>query len=393
VTAAEPKVFISYRRRDSAGHAGRVYDAMASQFQDHNVFMDVDMAPGVDFVERITQAVSACHVLLVVMGPRWASLVDAEGDVRIAEREDFVRLEVETALRRPDVTVIPVLVSGAQMPAPDTLPEGLRALTRRNAIELSDIRWRHDVQRLQKRLQELIGATTGIHDAPAPALPPTERLEALEGDHPQERARPWYQVLLEGLLVAVATGLVARAIKEAVRTTPDGEDLSRILDIVVWRAETWALVGAALAIWLTLMRGEPRDAVRRGIVGLLLGALAGALGGAAYAVPTILLDETLEQRHLLAEASYAVTGGVMGALVGGLWLPRRVGVGLAAGVVAGFLQHVLWINQELDGPMKAAAFESFTILGAVLAALLAVDALGASRSRPSGPRATTARFG
>jgi hypothetical protein len=398
VTASDPKVFISYRRRDAAGHAGRLYDAMAAQFQDHNVFMDVDMAPGVDFVEQITQAVGACHVLVVVMGPRWANILDEEGHVRIAEREDFVRLEVETALRRADVTVIPVLVAGAQMPEPDTLPQGLRPLARRNAIELSDTRWRHDVQRLQGRLKELLAAATGVHEVPVPPPPPPteplEALEALDRDERVERTRPWFQVLLEGVLIAVAAGLVARAINQAVRTAPDDEKLARILDVVVWRAETWAVVGAALAVWLTLMRGEPRDAVRRAIVGLLVGGLAGALGGATYAVPRFLLDDlTDEQIHLISDTSYAVTGGLLGAMVGWLWLPRRAGAGLAAGVAAGFLQHALWINQEWSGRMASVAFECFTILGVVLGALLALDALGVGRSRPAGPRPTTAGFG
>ena len=145
----EPKVFISYRRQETSAYAGRLYDSMAAAFGDANVFMDVDLAPGIDFVDRITNAVSACHVLIVVMGPRWATVTDEDGGVRIADAEDFVRLEVGTALRRSDVTVIPVLVSGARMPDGDDLPSDLRPLTRRNALELSDGRWRDDVRRLR----------------------------------------------------------------------------------------------------------------------------------------------------------------------------------------------------------------------------------------------------
>ena len=63
----EPKVFISYRREETAAYAGRLYDSMAATFGDRNVFMDVDLAPGIDFVDRITNAVSACHVLIVVL--------------------------------------------------------------------------------------------------------------------------------------------------------------------------------------------------------------------------------------------------------------------------------------------------------------------------------------
>jgi len=151
-----PTVFVSYRREDSAGHAGRLYDALVARFGERSVFMDVELAPGIDFVDRITEAVGACDVLVVVIGPRWAAAPS-----RLDDPSDFVRLEVETALRRPDVRVVPALVAGAQMPAPEALPESLRALTRRNAIELSDARWRFDTGRLAD-------AVEGTSSVPAP---------------------------------------------------------------------------------------------------------------------------------------------------------------------------------------------------------------------------------
>ena len=161
-----PKLFITYRREDTSAHAGRLYDAMVARFGEENVFMDVDMAPGVDFVERITEAVGACQVLLVVMGPTWATAEDEQGRARLADPEDFVRLEVETALRRDDVTPIPVLVSGARMPNREELPSELRPITRRNALELGDQRWRYDVGRLMSTLDELLAGSPGV-----PALP------------------------------------------------------------------------------------------------------------------------------------------------------------------------------------------------------------------------------
>jgi hypothetical protein len=163
----EPKVFITYRREETAAYAGRLYDAMVSRFGEGNVFMDVDMAPGVDFVERITEAVAASHVLIVVMGPTWATVRDMHGKARIADPEDFVRLEVETALRHPHVTPIPVLVSGASMPKRQDLPPELQAITRRNALELSDQRWRYDVGRLINTLDELL-AGVAVVSGPSP---------------------------------------------------------------------------------------------------------------------------------------------------------------------------------------------------------------------------------
>jgi DNA-binding beta-propeller fold protein YncE len=174
-----PKVFISYRREETSAHAGRVHDAMVERFGEESVFMDIELEPGVDFVERITQAVAACHVLLVVMGPKWATLSNGDSRARLADPQDFVRLEVETALRRDDVRVIPLLVAGAAMPDADDLPDGLRPLTRRQALDLSDVRWRYDIGRLIVALEELLdtspappGAGHPEPIAPHPGPPP-----------------------------------------------------------------------------------------------------------------------------------------------------------------------------------------------------------------------------
>jgi TIR domain len=164
-----PKLFICYRREETAAHAGRLYDAFATHFGASNVFMDIELEPGIDFVELITQVVGACHVLLVMVGPRWATLSNREDQARITDEKDFVRLELETALRRPDVRVIPLLVGGARMPDADDLPEAVRALTRRNAVELSDLRWRYDVGRLVSTLEDLL-ATAAV-PLPAPSEP------------------------------------------------------------------------------------------------------------------------------------------------------------------------------------------------------------------------------
>jgi hypothetical protein len=170
-TASTPaqRVFISYRRQDSAPYAGRLYDSMVARFGERNVFMDLDMPPGVDFVERISEAVSHCQVLIEIIGPTWATVKNDEGKVRLADPEDFVRLELGIALRRPEVTVIPVLVSGAQMPDRGDLPPDLVALARRNALELSDRRWRYDVGQLISTLDDLLAETTAVHAAPSTA--------------------------------------------------------------------------------------------------------------------------------------------------------------------------------------------------------------------------------
>jgi YVTN family beta-propeller protein len=191
MNAGVPKLFICYRREETAAHAGRLYDALVAQFGEPNVFMDIELEPGIDFVDRITEVVGSCHVLLVILGPKWATLSDGADHARIADEEDFVRLEVETALRRSDVRVIPLLVGGARMPHSDELPEPVRGLARRNAFELSDLRWRYDVGRLVDALAGLLSDT----QAPLPEA----------GDRAEGSRRPAGQGETAGTVVAEPT--------------------------------------------------------------------------------------------------------------------------------------------------------------------------------------------
>lgn len=142
------KIFISYRREDAIGHAGRLYDRLVKQFGESNVFIDVDNIPaGSDFAQVIRAAVSSCRVLLVIISRGWLSSKDQANGRRLDNEKDFVRLEIEAALSR-GITIIPVLVQGAQMPQARDLPLSLAALAERQAIELSDSRWPYDLGRL-----------------------------------------------------------------------------------------------------------------------------------------------------------------------------------------------------------------------------------------------------
>jgi hypothetical protein len=119
--------------------------------------MDLDIEPGVDFVEQINDAVGSCRLLIALIGPRWTSIEDARGRRRLDDSADFIRVEVEAALRRPEVRVVPVLAQGARMPATEELPPPLADLARRNALELSDARWSYDVGRLASTVQQVLG--------------------------------------------------------------------------------------------------------------------------------------------------------------------------------------------------------------------------------------------
>jgi hypothetical protein len=155
-------VFINYRREDSAGHAGRLYDALSKHFGPEHVFMDIDtIDPGDDFAEVVEHRIASCDVLIALIGRRWLTTEDREGRRRLDRPEDWVRLELEKALERGDRRVIPALVEGAEMPTSDQLPDSLRKLSYRNAFELSDGRWHSDVQRLIDRLEALRGRRPG----------------------------------------------------------------------------------------------------------------------------------------------------------------------------------------------------------------------------------------
>ncbi len=145
-----PKIFISYRRNDSATSAGRIYDRLEGHFGQGQVFMDVDtIRPGLDFVEVVQEAVGACDALIAVIGREWLGASDESGRRRLENPEDLVRLEIATALER-EIRVIPVLVQGARMPVATDLPKGLEALARRNSVEVSDNRFRTEIDQLIK---------------------------------------------------------------------------------------------------------------------------------------------------------------------------------------------------------------------------------------------------
>ncbi|HEV3470998.1 MAG TPA: SUMF1/EgtB/PvdO family nonheme iron enzyme [Pyrinomonadaceae bacterium] len=155
-----PRIFISYRRDDCAGHAGRLFDRLAVYFGDEQIFMDLEqLEPGVDFLEVIEEAIGSCEILIALIGRGWLTSRDDSGR-RLDNPNDFVRLEIAAAFAR-GVRVIPVLVQGAQMPRPQDLPEDLSPLSRRHALELSDLRWRHDVDRLIRTIEKAFAARGG----------------------------------------------------------------------------------------------------------------------------------------------------------------------------------------------------------------------------------------
>jgi hypothetical protein len=169
------KVFINYRRDDTAPYAGRLYDRLTAHFGEDQVFIDIDqIEPGEDFVEAINRKVSVCDIAIVAIGPNWLRATDASGKRRLDDEEDFVRMEIVAALQR-QIRVIPVLVGGARMPGRQDLPEALAPLSRRNAIELSETRFHSDVNRLIEAIEKSFAvAEKRVELSATPATPPPE---------------------------------------------------------------------------------------------------------------------------------------------------------------------------------------------------------------------------
>jgi hypothetical protein len=152
-------IFISYRRQDAAGYAGRLHERLASHFGRERVFMDVEgIEPGVDFVEELERAVASCEVLIVIIGNGWLA-TDKAGKRRLDDPRDFVHIETAAALAR-HIRVVPVLVDGAVMPREEELPANLKKLARRQAVELSNKHWDATTAELIRTLERILDGDT-----------------------------------------------------------------------------------------------------------------------------------------------------------------------------------------------------------------------------------------
>jgi hypothetical protein len=150
------RIFINYRRDDTQGVAGRLFDYLALKYSRRELFMDVDaMKPGLDFAKQLDTQVSQCHVLLAVIGPHWLDAHDQAGKRRLDNEKDYVRIELGAALKR-DIAVIPVLIDGAVMPSEDNLSDDLKPLARRHALELRHTRFNADADAIVHALETVV---------------------------------------------------------------------------------------------------------------------------------------------------------------------------------------------------------------------------------------------
>ena len=189
-----PRIFISYRRSDSAAASGRIYDRLCMAFGEKAIFKDVDVIPpGANYPALLNEAIAHCDVLLAIIGSHWLTVTDSNGRRRLDNPDDFVRIEIEAALNRDAVLVIPVLVDDASMPAAQDLPETLRPLYFRNAATV-----RHDPD-FNRDIARLI---TTIRDH-FPADDVSLQAAVVTRVSPNPAAKPKFVLPWTGILVGV----------------------------------------------------------------------------------------------------------------------------------------------------------------------------------------------
>ena len=207
-------IFISYRREDSGGHAGRLCDRLTARFGDSRVFMDLqDIEPGQNFARSIEDVITNCECVVAVVGPRWVEALER----RSPDAEDFVRHELAAALAR-GIPVVPVLVGGARMPAAEDLPAALAPLRHRNAFAVRDERWDDDVARLGDAIASYVRSAPG------------------NGGATRQRRRPALAAVAAAAVVAAALGVTYLLVRPPAPETPNAVSAAPVLD-GTWLAE------------------------------------------------------------------------------------------------------------------------------------------------------------
>jgi tetratricopeptide (TPR) repeat protein len=200
------RIFISYRRDDAAGDAGRLADHLNRRFGKGQVFLDIDtIDPGTDFVRVLQASLRETAAVLVVIGARWTSVRDSSGLRRLDDAKDFVRLEVEESLGR-NIPVVPVLVQGAAIPRSEELPPSMASLSTRQAVTLDHAEFHDDANRLCDRLEKMLG---------------------LEKPTPLSALKRWWPAAVVGVLaIALTVYFATRSPDQKVEGTSTGGSIA-----------------------------------------------------------------------------------------------------------------------------------------------------------------------
>jgi hypothetical protein len=219
------RIFVNYRRDDAAGHAGHLVSDL-EELGTYDVFMDMKIGPGIKYEDAIDSKLASCDVFLALIGPGWLNATDSDGRVRLENPRDLVRLEIEGALSREGVRVIPVLLQDVRMPAREALPKSLQGLAHHQGHSLSDgRRWKPDFLELVKALDEEQEQEPAPAPAPAPAAPaPAAPVPAAPASVPRPRVSRRTKMLAGGLaavaLLALAGGGIAMLLGGDEETPP-----------------------------------------------------------------------------------------------------------------------------------------------------------------------------
>ena len=232
-------IFVSYRRLDSSNEAGRIFDHLLNRFGEHRLFKDVDSIPlGRDFRETIASAVGQCKVLLAIVGDDWLEAADETGQRRLDNPNDYVRIEIASALQRR-IPVIPVLVENASMPQEDDLPTELREFAFMNATAVrTDPDFRPDMERLLKQLDEYVQPTNSR------SVMPAEEKASLRQRIENNLTIVLLTFLLSGFLAGVGT---YKSVLEmaGLKTVSKDARVASNTDVVLSQSEHRALIDSA----------------------------------------------------------------------------------------------------------------------------------------------------
>jgi len=271
------RIFINYRRDDSAGYAGRLCDSLSQYFGDCRVFRDVDgIAAGANFEEVLKETSQGSDAMIVLIGRQWTTVADAQGKLRLHNPDDWVTREISAALDKK-IPVYPVLIENTVMPRSEELPASLQALARHNAMSISDHRWLSDVTRLAKVI---------AIDIPGSAA---------------ERILNWVRIAISAALflaVAITTGLVTSKWYQGEGAAPLEPALLGITFVII--------VGSSM---LLLLVAHLIDPPRRGYA--YAAALVGLLGTLFCFILYWRLDDGLHESAAMVFGSTVIALAVM----------------------------------------------------------------------------------
>lgn len=297
-------IFISYRRDDAEGHAGRLYDALVQRFGKQAVFLDVDgIQPGADFWDVIERTVRSCDIVLPLIGSRWLDAKDAAGQRRLDNKDDVLRRELECALTH-GVTTIPLLVHGAQMPSPATLPPSLAPLTALNGFEIRHTRWDSDVALLLDKLAAELGAPPRADRESGEVAGTTNTSIPFLTGQTARAARLRFSV---GLALGCVGAILVFYLLSAF--------LLQLNDYALYAA--WLLLGGMFGAWHVAKRGSAlgRDIAVAAAIALAAAALMSALSTVIDGQP-FWPQNWAEWRYSLIHITLIALGFLGGSLLG-----------------------------------------------------------------------------